>query len=612
MMLLNCYTVTLLLSFLEYSIFVWPVACIHPAQAYYIHHFKDTYHNHPVSNWQDKKKELNKNDKDDHVPIVATEWSLIQGFVRKVFGKKIAHFLGIPYALPPIGALRFRKALPLRKKHQGIYHANSYRSACLQTRSDEKQHAGTSSSEHCLFINVYTPWDKQQCKSVNNCKQLNDHLRPVLVFIHGSGYVYGSSANPNMYGGYLSSIGDMLFVIFNYRLGALGHMYGAHRKMPGNVALDDQKLALKWVQKNIIHFGGDPTKVTVMGHSAGATYQTVHMFSEKSRNLFRSAMIMSGNACERTGIDSPEKALKRTRILLKRVGCEISSFLANQSLNRFDSPSVEPLNDEEIKCLQRVDGRRIVNSQFAIFPEEEYHKDNINSCSFASFLPVYGTDFLPELTDRMLMENDFRQNITMVMGKVPKEGNDADDQSFTTVKDGINYVRREFISTLSSPISGSVDTLIKYYFRNASDDNEMSIKQAVVKAMNDLCNHCPTLKFAKSFAKFNKVFFYYYTYIRESFRVDNSRPYGATHADDTRLLFGLPFKDYDQFGNEDRAVSVGMIRLWSKFVHEGVMPWKAIDNINNKSIPYQYNIDGNFENKVAAVDPDDALCQYLI
>lgn len=604
-MLFSYLFFALLVNYSEYLILFQSVNCLHPARIRHPHHFSrdDYFHHHRHHR---REKELNPA---DH-PIVTTEWSRIQGFVRKVSGRNVAHFLGIPYAIPPVGLLRFRPPKPLRRKHHGIYHANSFRSACLQTHRDEEQHAGTNSSEHCLFLNVYSPWEEVgQASKLSNNSGNQQKLRPALVFIHGSGYVYGSSANPHMYGGYLSSIGDLVFVIFNYRLGALGLMYGGHEKMPGNAALYDQKLALEWIKKNIHHFHGDPERVTVMGHSAGATYQTIHMFSKESRNLFTSAIIMSGNACERNGIDSPEQALRRTRTLLNRVGCQSINSFHNRSTSLTDT--VKPLTDDEIKCLQRVDGRRLVNAQFAIDPEE-YKQGYENACSFPSFLPVYRTDFLSDSTDSLLQQGNFRKNISLLIGKVPKEGNNGDEESFNRVQEGIEYVSRKFILTLGSQVSPSVDALIRFYFENAKDGDEMSIKRAVVRALNDLCNHCPTLKFAGGFAKYNNVFLYYYTYIREKFRQENSRPYGSTHADDTRLLFGLPFKDYEEYGDEDRKVSVNLIRLWSKFVHEAKMPWQEIGYINGRAVPYQFNITGNFEKKDVAVDPDDAVCRVLI
>ncbi|XP_074600241.1 acetylcholinesterase-1-like [Brevipalpus obovatus] len=590
----------LLLIFSILSTLIHYSLSIHPFHFYPVpHHNHNHPHHHRHHDGHHEGETDGESAGESDEPIVSIPWSKIRGFTRKVAGQDVAHFLGIPYAFPPVGPLRFRPTLPLIGRHRGVYNANSFRFACTQTAGDEKLHAGTESSENCLFINIYTPLDGVKQKKLQ--PEDGENLRPVLVFVHGSGYVYGSSANPHMYGGYLSSMGNMVFVIFNYRLGSLGFMYGGTEDMAGNAGLYDQKMAFQWIQDNIRSFGGDPKRVTVMGHSAGATFQTLHMFSNETRNLFTQSMIMSGTGCK-NDVDSPIEALRRTRIVLDRVGCDRGS--GNSAYTREE---MIPLNREEVRCLRKVKASRLVEFQLGLDDTE-----SDKACTFYSFLPVYGTQFLPKLSDQYLVEGNFRHNISVVMGKVPVESEQSYDQKdFAIISDGIDYVRKKMIATLGTTIPAQIDDLIRFYFDGVKQYDRFGIEQAIVQVINDLCAHCPTLKYTEEFARYNKVFLYYYTYITESYRNDGSRRFGARHADDTRLLFGLPFKDYDEYGDEDRQMSIELIGLWSKFVHEGVMPWPQVTFRNGLFIPNQMNITGHNSSVNLAADPDYTICQLL-
>lgn len=139
----------------------------------------------------------------------------------------------------------------------------------------------TPGSEDCLFLNVYTP-------NINP-----DQRYSVIVFIHGGANIFGSG-DSDLYGPDYLIEKDVVVVTINYRLGALGFLSIGSEEVPGNAALKDQVLALKWVQKNIANFGGDPEQVTVLGDTAGGQAVTLHMLSPMSMGLFQRAIAMSG------------------------------------------------------------------------------------------------------------------------------------------------------------------------------------------------------------------------------------------------------------------------------------------------------------------------------
>lgn len=208
-------------------------------------------------------------------PFVHTVAGDLRGSTSK---SGIREFLGIPYAVPPTGDLRWR---PPQAVHSwtGVRDARHYSDACVQPND-------AHSSEDCLYLNVWTP-------AVSAQERL-----PVMVWIHGGGFVVGSGSDPKIEGSHLAHKG-VVVVTINYRLGVFGFLGHPDltRESPhhasGNYGLMDQLLALRWVQRNISAFGGDPKRVTVFGESAGATSIGYLLVSPLAKGLFQQAILDS-------------------------------------------------------------------------------------------------------------------------------------------------------------------------------------------------------------------------------------------------------------------------------------------------------------------------------
>jgi para-nitrobenzyl esterase len=205
----------------------------------------------------------------------------------------VASWKGIPFAAPPVGALRWRAPQPAAS-WTDVRQATEYGNDCMQLPfPSDAAPLGTAPAEDCLYVNVWRP-AKAHAKA----------RLPVIVWIYGGGFVNGGSSPPTYAGARLAKQGVVL-VSFNYRLGRFGFFAhpGLARErdggqlddgLAGNYGVMDQLAALKWVQRNVAAFGGDPANVTIIGESAGGMSVNTLLTSPMAQGLFARAVVMSG------------------------------------------------------------------------------------------------------------------------------------------------------------------------------------------------------------------------------------------------------------------------------------------------------------------------------
>ncbi|XP_048648608.1 cocaine esterase-like isoform X8 [Marmota marmota marmota] len=222
----------------------------------------------------------------------------------KGFNAGVHTFLGIPFAKPPVGPLRFAAPEP-PEPWSGVRDGTSHPAMCLQdakamnTQSLKLLNLTLPSipmSEDCLYLNIYMPAHAHEGSNL-----------PVMVWIHGGALVIGMASLYD--GSILAATEDVVVVIIQYRLGVLGFFSTGDQHATGNWGYLDQVAALHWVQQNIAHFGGNPDKVTIFGESAGGTSVSSHVVSPMSQGLFHGAIMESGVALLPSLIASSSEAV---------------------------------------------------------------------------------------------------------------------------------------------------------------------------------------------------------------------------------------------------------------------------------------------------------------
>ena len=268
-------------------------------------------------------------------PQVKTQGGVVEG----KYDGSIKVFLGIPYAAPPVGDLRWKPPMP-PAHWDGVRKATDFGAHCMQGKIyGDMNFRDSGGSEDCLTLNVWVP------ERVPEKRKL-----PVMVWIYGGGFVAGTTSEARQDGTHLAQHG-VIVVSMNYRLGVFGFMVHPElakesgKNAGGNYGLMDQLAALKWVHENIAAFGGDPGNVTIFGESAGSFSVSAQMASPLAKGLFEKAIGESGAAFSRSGLSFDPLSVREERdskLVSQKLGvstlAELRAIPAQKLLDTFSPP----------------------------------------------------------------------------------------------------------------------------------------------------------------------------------------------------------------------------------------------------------------------------------
>jgi len=474
-------------------------------------------------------------------PVVPTG----DGPVRGVTAGSIDEFLGIPYAAPPTGNLRWRPPQP-PAEWQGVRDTTQFGPSCPQPPQGNATFPPGPISEDCLYLNVYSP-----AQTGNDMGNTDQNGRPVLVWIHGGGLVEDASRN---YDPAKLAADGVVAVTINYRLGALGFLaHPALASRPGgpsgNYGLMDQQAALRWVQDNIRHFGGDPGNVTIAGESAGGLSVLAHMVSAGSRGLFAKAIIESGSfALNQQPLATAEAA---GQAFAAQAGCpdQTAACLRHLPVSALVSPHfIEIPGVVDGKVLTEPIGTALAAGRFARVPVLNGTNHEEEALFVALGLTVsQGTD-VPIPGGR---------------GSVTP----ATYQNDIAVALGVTAARAAQIAAEYPP-----------------GTDGPSATAAFTTLVGDASFACPALQIDQQAAQRAPTYAYEFNddNAPQLFTPPGFLPPVATHGSELPYLFDLPNAPHPpQFSADQQALAASMRAAWAHFAATGnpataAVPWPAI------------------------------------
>ena len=318
----------------------------------------------------------------------------------------VQRFLGIPYAAPPLGALRWKAPQPV-PAWSTPRDASRFGSVCPQVvlalfPVPGKAAGDIQGNEDCLYLNIYAP------KAATAASNL-----PVMVWIHGGAFTVGAGSDYD--GSVLAEKYGVIVVTLNYRLGALGFLAlssldaASQGGQSGDYGLQDQQAALNWVKGNVAAFGGNPADLTIAGESAGGMSVCAQLASPLSAGLFQKAIIQSGLCASPGNAVLQKEAAARNLKYVSKLGCR----------------------PENLACLQQVDVAALLKTTVP----------GLRPVSNLVWSPVYGTELLP-----LTLQDAYTQG---KFNRVP-------------LLDGTNHDEGRLFVSVASP-DGKPVTLIKYW-----------------------------------------------------------------------------------------------------------------------------------------------------
>nr|AAS49410.1 secreted acetylcholinesterase [Dictyocaulus viviparus] len=571
-------------------------------------------------------------------PFVWTQLGGFRGVYQTVNEKRVAAFLGVPFAQPPIGELRFQKPEPVEHwwheycppKNTGLGELechgeerdeNEWKVPCKGCVLDVIKPANSCMltpdtnfgefpgsemwnppetskiSEDCLYLNMWVP---------------ENPTGDVLVWIFGGGFFSGSPSLDLYNGSVLAAEHSLIVVNINYRLGPFGFLFFGHESpVQGNMGLLDQQLALEWINKYIKAFGGDPKKVTLFGESAGSASVTAHLLASGSHPYFNKIIGLSGALTNLWATRSPET--------LKKVSFE---FAKNLSCVDIEDPSAV------LECLKSKSADDILNAGGAMFYLEP-------PMSFP-FVPVDEDKVFFNGNVRDIIEEGKFKKVPAVMGTVNDEGTfwlpyylketgftfdsslpaDADENKALITEEEYLKSMDSFAPYFKEVTEEQWQNLVEAY-RNVFPE-ELPIgerlRNGVGRFLGDFFFTCDLADFANKFVENQEDSVYSYYFNMRSSANPWPEWMGVMHGYEIEYMFGQPFFMPSVYKEEllelEREFSKYIMKLLADFVRDGKPSddWLPYTTTDRKALVLDKD---SMEGNKKYVDLHEEQCQLI-
>ncbi|XP_031196725.1 carboxylesterase 1E isoform X1 [Mastomys coucha] len=491
-------------------------------------------------------------------PVVDTTQGKVLGKYISLegFPQPVAVFLGVPFAKPPLGSLRFAPPQPA-EPWSSVKNATSYPPMCSQDPvsgqivndllTNRKENIPLQFSEDCLYLNIYTPADLTK----------SDRL-PVMVWIHGGGLVLGGASTYD--GLALSTHENVVVVVIQYRLGIWGFFSTGDEHSRGNWGHLDQVAALHWVQDNIANFGGDPGSVTIFGESAGGESVSVLVLSPLAKNLFHRAISESGVALT-AGL-----VKKNTRPLAEKIavisGCKSTTSAVM------------------VHCLRQKTEEELLETTLKLnLFKLDLHGDSRQNHPFVP--TVLDGVLLPKMPEEILAEKNFN-TVPYIVGINKQEFGWVLPTMMNYPPSDVKLDQMTAISLLKKSSfllnlpEDTIPVAIEKYLRDADDPGRN--KDQLLELIGDVVFGVPSVIVSRGHRDAGAPTYMYEFQYRPSFSSEmKPDTVVGDHGDEIYSVFGAPIL---RGGTSEKEISLSkmMMKFWANFARNG--------NPNGQGLPH--------------------------